>query len=575
MLILQSGEFEHFVDAARAVASRYAPAEFIALVREPDLSRARTTGLFTTVSSLPDDPAHLVTLEAWKSPVDLCVVPFDDRLGVRYFKLRRALITQGIRTFVSYNGRGRIREYSRSAWIAHTLLVCVMLRAVHAPLVWGWGVLRRRLDMISLYVLAIAAQPLNWLKAHGAHPLSRAVVRRLPAGRRRLVLFIPTMGLGGAQRQVLSFLKHLDRTQWEPELVTLNAPDKFFEPTVCEMGVPITYLNPRRGYWMLGITWRLFRHLHARPCHVLHAWMHYAAMLGAIAGTFAGTPIIVGSFRSERPDRMPWFYHRWQRGVDILTARLHTRLIANSNAVCQGHQQWAFVPEHKLVTIYNGIEADREPAVDRVQRDRLRADLHLPVGAPCIGIVGRLSPEKDHDTFLRAARLIGAEKPDARFLIVGSGPMQASIESQIEQLELSGRARILGERSDARAVIAMLDVLVLTSTNEGLPNVLLEGAIAGTPVVTTAAGGAAEVVVDGETGFVVPCGDADAVARRVLDILRDEAMRKRLVEAAMDRMRKYFSAEQAAAAIQACYARAPAAPVATVIGRGGARSGGA
>ena len=421
--------------------------------------------------------------------------------------------------------------------------------------------------MVSLYVLAVAAQPLGWLKAHGAHPLSRAVARRLPAGRRRVVLFIPTMGLGGAQRQLLSFLTHLDRTQWEPELVTLNAPDKFFEPAVREMGVPITYLNPHQGYWMLGITWRLFRHLLARPCHVLHAWMHYAAMLGAIAGTFAGTPVTVGSFRSERPDRMPWFYHRWQRGVDILTARLQTRLIANSNAVCEGHRQWAFVPGRKLVTIYNGIDAGRVP--DRVQRDRLRAELHLPAGAPCIGIVGRLSPEKDHATFLRAARVIGAEKPDTRFLIVGSGPMQASIESLIVQLGLSGRAQILGERNDAQAVIAMLDVLVLTSTNEGLPNVLLEGAIAGTPVVTTAAGGAAEVVVDGETGFVVPCGDADAVARRVLDLLKDDVMKKRFVEAALDRMRTCFSAGPAAAAIQACYE-----PDRPPTGRGGAGHGG-
>lgn len=571
-LILQSGEFEHFADAARAVASRYAPSEFMALVREPDVPRARATDLFTSVGVLLDGPASFAALETADRPVDLCVVPFDDRLGVRYFKLRRALGAQEIGTFASYNGRGRIREYSRFGWMARTFLVCVLLRAVHAPLVWAWGVLRRRLDMISLYVLALAAQPFGWLKAHGAHPLSRTVTQRLPAGRRRLVLFIPTMGLGGAQRQLLSFLKHLDRSQWEPELVTLNAPDKFFEPAVREMGVPVTYLNPHKGYWMLGIAWRLFRHLLARPCHALHAWMHYAAMLGAIAGTFAGTPVIVGSVRSERPDRMPWFYHRWQRGVDILTARLQTRLIANSNAVCEGHRQWAFVPALKLVTVYNGIEVGRVP--DRVQRDRLRAELHLPADAPCIGIVGRLSPEKDHATFLRAARVIGAEKPDARFLIVGSGPMQASIESLIEQLGLSGRAQVLGERNDAQAVIAMLDVLVLTSTNEGLPNVLLEGAVAGTPVVTTAAGGAAEVVVDGETGFVVPCGDSASVARRVLDILRDDVVRKRLVEAALYRMRAHFSADRAAAAIQACYEQDTAQPVAPVAGRGGARSEG-
>lgn len=577
MLVLQSGEFEDFIAAAHAGARRYSPAETVALVKAPDLPTARATGLFKEIHALPDAPREIAGMSLWRTPIDLCLVPFDSGLGIYHFTARRIPISQRIRTVVSCSRRGRLREYSRIGWIVNTLVMCVGLRALHAPLAWAWKLMpRRSLDMAALYVLAAVALPLGWLKAHHAHPLDRSVARRLPSGRRRVAFVIPTMGLGGAQRQLLTVLKHLDRTQWDPELLMLDERDKFFEPEVRELGVPITYLNDRRrGYWMLPVTWRLFRHLRTRPCHVLHGWLHQAAAWGAIAGTLAGIPTIVGSLRSERPTRVPWFFSRWQRGLDILTAPLQTCLIANSDAVRREHRRWAFVPDRKFQTIYNGIDVNGAPAVDGVQRARLRADLRLPPEAPCIGTVGRLSPEKDHATFLRAARLILAGKPEARFLIVGSGPLRAAVESEVARLGLGDRVLLLGDRKDVHALLGLMDVFVLTSTTEGLPNTLLEAAVAGTPAVTTAAGGAVEVVVDGETGFVVPCGDADAVARRVLDILNDHVLRKRLVETAAARMRKYFSAERAVAAIQACYARETMEPDVQAAGRAGSGSTGA
>jgi len=424
------------------------------------------------------------------------------------------------------------------------------------------GYLKRRVDLLGLFALAGIALVLGGLKALGLHPLRLLLARRLPVARRRVVLFIPSLGLGGAQRQLVCFLKHLDRNQWDPELVTLEMPDKFFEPEIRALAVPITHLNSRPDFWMVAVVWRLFRHLSARPCHVLHSWMHYAAAFGAAAGGLAGIPTIIGSLRGQRPSRLPWSNSRWQRGIDLLTVPLNTFLIANSQAVREDNRRWAFIPDCKLLTIYNGIDRDAVAVLDDVQRNKLKAELNLPMNAPLVGIVGRLYPEKDHAAFLQAALLISRVRPEARFLIVGEGRLRRWIEEEIQRLGLATRTHMLGERRDAQAIIQLLDVLVLASISEGLPNVLLEAAVVGTPVVTTAAGGAPEVVVNGETGFVVPCGDAEAIAQKVLALLDDPALRKRFIQAARERTRKVFSAQQAATAIQDCYVRGGAGHVA-------------
>lgn len=555
ILVLQSGRFEHFLAAAGAAAARYPSAKLIGLVCEADLQQARAS--FTEVYPLPTGSEPFQAVIEGPLP-ELCVVSFEDRFGIRYWNARLVPIRLGIPAILSYNGRGQVREWSRTGWIANSIVACVGLRAVHAlysaaRLVWAW--VRRRLDVAGLFALAGIGLILRRLQTIGLHPLSGRLRRRLPAGPRRLVLFIPSLGLGGAQRQLVSYLEHLDRTRWEPEVVTLDALDKFFEPEIRRLGVPIIFLNPHCRFATLGVLGQLVRHLYRAPCEVLHSWLHYAVALGAIAGTLVGIPTIVGSLRSGRPGRFPWFYPKWQRGIDILTAPLQTLLLANSNAVLEEHRRWAFVQDQKLLTVYNGVETDEVSLPDGVVLERLKTQLSLPASSPCVGIVGRLSREKDHATFLRAASAIGRVRPDVRFLIVGDGPMRDAIEADIKKLGMPEQVQVLGERTDALALIKLLDVLVLTSVSEGLPNVLLEAAVVGTPVVTTAAGGAAEVVVDGETGYVVPCGDAEGIAERVLELLSNGALRKRLIEASLDRVRKCFAANQAAITIQTCYAR--------------------
>jgi glycosyltransferase involved in cell wall biosynthesis len=560
ILVLQTGRREQVISATRAIAARHPEAALVGWIRAEDREAVAATELHQTSFLLPEHPGRLSSHEIWKQPFDACVVPFEDRLGVEYWHFRLLPLRHRIRSIYAYDRRGSLIERTWTGWLLNTVLISFAVRPVHhlAVRLWLWG--RPHIDVAAVFGLAILALFYRGFTRLASIGLGRRTSAEHQAIPRRLVVFIPSLGVGGAQRQIVSFLEHVNRAQWDPELVTMKMTDDFFEPAIRELAVPIRYLNPHGEFMMTGVVWRLARRLRRHPCAVLHGWLHYSAALGAIAGSFAGVPTIVGSLRSERPGRFPWFYPRWRRALDVLTAPLLTYFIANSEAVREENRRWAFIPRSKLITIYNGLDASRLDCPDRDRLQVLKRELGLPPRAAVVGIVGRLFPEKDHHTFLQAARLVADVRADVHFLIVGDGALQDAIQREIKELRLDGHVHLLGNRKDVLAVIRLMDVHVLTSVSEGFPNVLLEAAAVGTPVVTTAAGGAAEVVEEGVSGYVVPCGDSDALAKRVLALLDDPALRRRIAQAARDRVASLFAAPRIVAAIEASYLRR-AAPV--------------
>lgn len=551
ILLLQSCGVDHFLSAARTIHELYPSAELVGLVEENNMSTVLAAGRFSLVRALPEKTESDSSMAQWVKQIHLCVVPFESRLGVYHWTFRRFPIACGIPWIASYNRRGRLRIWNRKTWIINSVVICAGLRAIHRPAIWVWLYVRRWLDVAGLFCLTLVAHLFRIFSC-----INHCEKRPLEGKRRRVVLFIPSLGMGGAQRQFVTFLQYLDRNVWDPEVVMLNLPDNFFDESVRRMGVPITRLNSNYEFWMTGVVWRLTRHLRTYPCQVLHCWMHYAAMIGSVAGTFARVPVIIASPRSEAPVRFPHWYPRWQRAIDILTAPLQTIVAANSNQVRLEAARWAWVPQRKLRTIYNGIDVEAPTPSRTRARSAIIRELNLPVGAPLVGTIGRLCPEKDYKTFLHAVARVAAVVPDAQFLIVGDGEQKDVIVAEIERLGLNGKVTMLGRRTDILSIMASLDVFVMTSLSEGLPNVLLEAALVGTPVVSTAAGGAAEVVEDDRTGFLAPIGDAETVGARIITLLRDPELRDAFGQAAQARTRRLFSASRMAADLQACYTEA-------------------
>jgi glycosyltransferase involved in cell wall biosynthesis len=178
--------------------------------------------------------------------------------------------------------------------------------------------------------------------------------------------------------------------------------------------------------------------------------------------------------------------------------------------------------------VHSGVDLGRRVAP--AGRETLAA-LGMPEGAPLVVQVAALVEHKDPLTFVRAVEVARRRVPSLRALMVGEGPMRECVEREIAERGLAGTVRLTGYRTDADSLLAAADVATLSSTAEGIGGVLIDALSFGTPVVATRASGFVEVVRHGETGLLVPVGDADAFGEAVAAILLDPAMARRMSDA--------------------------------------------
>jgi glycosyltransferase involved in cell wall biosynthesis len=174
---------------------------------------------------------------------------------------------------------------------------------------------------------------------------------------------------------------------------------------------------------------------------------------------------------------------------------------------------------------------------------------------------GRLSPEKGFPVLIEAAAPVLAADPGAGVVIFGEGVLRPELEQLVHSRGLVGRVVLPGFRDDLDSLIAAADVVTLPSFTEGLPNVALEASAAGVPVVATAVGGTPEVVADGETGYLVPPGQPTELAARLLQLLRNDGLRKTLGNAGRARMQRLFTFDAQATAYLDLFARLRPSPL--------------
>src|SRR5207247_829574 len=185
---------------------------------------------------------------------------------------------------------------------------------------------------------------------------------------------------------------------------------------------------------------------------------------------------------------------------------------------------------------------DLEPYLHaETRRGEFRGEMGLSSGTRLVGIVGRIFPVKNHALFLESAARTAAQEPAASFVVVGDGALRPTLEKQARELGITDRVLFTGWRQDLPRICADLDVLVVSSDNEGTPVSAIEAMAAGCPVVATRVGGLPDLITDGETGCLVSPRDPDGLATAVLALLQDPQVASRMGQAGRAVVRERFT----------------------------------
>jgi len=261
---------------------------------------------------------------------------------------------------------------------------------------------------------------------------------------------------------------------------------------------------------------------------VVHTHMAKAGTVGRLAAHMCGVSLIVHTyhghvFHSYFSPAKTRVFQTIERALGLATDRIITVGDGQRAEIAS----YGIAPLSKLESIRLGLELGQFLHAEDA-RGGLRRELGIGRDAPLIGIVARLVPIKAHEVFFDAAKSVLESLPGARFVVVGDGERRAELETLVNQLGIGGSVTFLGWRHDMVNIYADLDLVALTSLNEGSPVALIEALAAARPVVSTAVGGVPEVVVDGVTGVTVRPSDSAALADAMLTLLRDRKLAERL-----------------------------------------------
>jgi glycosyltransferase involved in cell wall biosynthesis len=373
----------------------------------------------------------------------------------------------------------------------------------------------------------------------------------------RVARIITRLNVGGPAIQAMLLTQRLDPERFETILVCGRTgpsegdmlelrPESGLAPIVIPgLGRKVSPLADARAFVGMVSVLRRFR-----P-HVVHTHMSKAGFLGRVAARVVGVPVVVHTFHGNV---LRGYFGGATSGLFLLVeralARLSTRIVSISQRQTEELRRLGIGRDGQIVEIPLGL--DLRHFLDP-PRGHLRAELGVSAQTPLVGIVTRLVPIKGVDTFLAAARRIADTTPDARFVIIGDGEDREHLQRLAGELGISERVRFTGWRADLPAVYADLDVVVLSSRNEGTPVSLIEALAASRAVVATAVGGVPDLIGNSERGVLVPPDDPGALGGAIVDLIRDPSRGKELARRGRDHVYQAHDAATLVARIEALY----------------------
>ncbi len=369
----------------------------------------------------------------------------------------------------------------------------------------------------------------------------------------RAVFIATGLETGGAEMMLLKVLERLDRTRFEPHVISLTGKGEI-GARIEALGIPVECLGMRPNAPNLFRFLRLVRRLRELRPGLVHTWMYHADLLGGLASRLAGIRAV--GWRVNHSNLEPALNKRTTLWVVAICARMSSwlpgRILSCSEKARRVHVAAGYASD-KMVVVPNGFDLTRfQP--DPTARESVRAELGVAGTTPLVGLVARHHPQKNVEGFIEAAAAVARQRTDVHFLLAGSGvdARNGVLQAAIRSTPAADRLHLLGGRDDVPRLMAALDVLALSSHGEAFPNVVGEAMACGVPCVVTDAGDAAEIV--GDIGRIVPVGDMRGLARELLAVLNlPRPERQALGLRARERVRDEYDIERVVRQYEAFY----------------------
>ena len=354
------------------------------------------------------------------------------------------------------------------------------------------------------------------------------------------ILFLSTsMGMGGADSQLLSAAQELRGRGHEVLIVSLT-PLGPMGLDARRLGLRTESLEMRRGLPDPRGLVRLARLVRDWRPHVVHSHMVHANLMARALRLVSPVPALVSTVHNiHEGGWIRMAAYRW-------TNALVDRMTIVSEAAAERFINDRIIPRELLRIVPNGVDTEQTGRLPAGTREALRRSLGLEHAFVWLA-VGRFEVAKDYPNMIRAFARVRERQADAVLLLVGRGSLQEQTEALVRELGLTPAVRFLGVRSDVPVVMSAADAYVMSSAWEGMPMVLLEASAAGLPIVATAVGGNREVVVDGESGYLVPARDDEALAAAMLRLCaRSGAERRAMGEKGREHIRANYGVRRVA-----------------------------
>jgi L-malate glycosyltransferase len=364
--------------------------------------------------------------------------------------------------------------------------------------------------------------------------------------RPNICLFTSCFGHGGTENQFAQIVTRVDRGKYNLTVACQRTYGHFYDQ-VCSAGLEIAEF-PTRGSLLRisqsGYSW--VRFLQQKQIHLVHAFDFYTNLFAAPLARLARVPVVI---TSRRDLGIMWSGLRGR----ALRKVFHWSdcVVANSTAAAQTLITNEKVDPSRVRIVRNGVDLTRFRR--NGHQTKLRLGFERRTGTLLVGVIANLRPEKDHTTLFDAIPRVVAQAPNTRFLIIGEGPREADLRVYVRDKGISSYVNFLGHREDIPDLLAEIDIVVLPTSSESLPNVLLEAMSSARPVIASAVGGCLEVIQDGKTGLLVPPADAEALTRAILALLQKPDVRDRISRAARHSVEEDFEINAAARKLEAVY----------------------